>query len=79
MRYVAAAFGVEPGSMVAAGDSGNDLLMFDGGDHPVVLVGNMQPDVSGGEEGARRKLLGGRLGGRLGVRGGARGPGLERI
>eukprot|EP00892_Ulva_mutabilis_P007092 jgi/Ulvmu1/4755/UM020_0040.1 len=42
MEYVRSIFGISPERVVAAGDSGNDILMLEG-ESPGIVVGNAQP------------------------------------
>ncbi|GLC57318.1 hypothetical protein PLESTB_001211200 [Pleodorina starrii] len=44
LQYVRQQFGVPEHLCVAAGDSGNDILMLEG-DHPAIVVGNAQPEL----------------------------------
>ncbi|EFJ40325.1 hypothetical protein VOLCADRAFT_119992 [Volvox carteri f. nagariensis] len=44
LQYVRKHFGVPEHLCVAAGDSGNDILMLEG-DHPAIVVGNAQPEL----------------------------------
>lgn len=43
MEYVRQIYGVTPSRVVAAGDSGNDILMFQGVESKGIVVGNAQP------------------------------------
>jgi hydroxymethylpyrimidine pyrophosphatase-like HAD family hydrolase len=48
MMYLASRFGIINGDVVAAGDSGNDLLMLgpvDGAYHPAIVMSNSHPEV----------------------------------
>jgi hydroxymethylpyrimidine pyrophosphatase-like HAD family hydrolase len=48
MIYVASRYGITTGDVVAAGDSGNDLLMLgpvDGAYHPAIVMSNSHPEV----------------------------------
>jgi sucrose-phosphate synthase len=50
MVYLASKFGVSLEDVVAAGDSGNDLLMLGRlpeGCHPAIVMSNSHPEVSG--------------------------------
>lgn len=44
LEYVRSLFGISKRLCVAAGDSGNDILMLEG-DHPSIVVGNAQPEL----------------------------------
>ncbi|KAG2492426.1 hypothetical protein HYH03_009369 [Edaphochlamys debaryana] len=44
LQYVRQQFGIPEHLCVAAGDSGNDILMLEG-DHPSIVVGNAQPEL----------------------------------
>jgi hydroxymethylpyrimidine pyrophosphatase-like HAD family hydrolase len=44
LQYVRRMYGIAEHSCVAAGDSGNDILMLEG-DHPGIVVGNAQPEL----------------------------------
>ncbi|KAG2447799.1 hypothetical protein HYH02_007256 [Chlamydomonas schloesseri] len=44
LQYVRQQFGIPEHLCVAAGDSGNDILMLEG-DHPAIVVGNAQPEL----------------------------------
>jgi hydroxymethylpyrimidine pyrophosphatase-like HAD family hydrolase len=48
MLYLASRYGITPQDVVAAGDSGNDLLMLgpvDGVSHPAIVMSNSHPEV----------------------------------
>jgi hypothetical protein len=54
MLYVASRYGITVGDVVAAGDSGNDLLMLgpvDGAYHPAIVMSNSHPEVCWGGSG----------------------------
>ena len=44
LQYVRQQYGISEHLVVAAGDSGNDILMLEG-DHPGIVVGNAQPEL----------------------------------
>ena len=44
LQYVRQQFGIPEHLCVAAGDSGNDILMLEGS-HPSIVVGNAQPEL----------------------------------
>ena len=44
LQYVRKLYGIPEHLVVAAGDSGNDILMLEG-DHPGIVVGNAQPEL----------------------------------
>lgn len=51
MVYLASKFGIALEDVVAAGDSGNDLLMLQRlpeGNHPAIVMSNSHPEVSCG-------------------------------
>ena len=44
MEYIQTRYGFSASRTVAAGDSGNDVLMMSGA-HPAIVVANAQPDL----------------------------------
>lgn len=53
MVYLASKFGIQLEDVVAAGDSGNDLLMLGKmpeGNHPAIVMSNSHPEVRQGQQ-----------------------------
>jgi hypothetical protein len=63
MMYVASRYGIMPADVVAAGDSGNDLLMLgpvDGQQHPAIVMSNSHPEVGAAGGAGGGGVVGGR-------------------